>query len=92
MTGSRDNSMFNILRNQLGCFPKQYSFQQGVRVPNFSKSLTKFVVIHLFYYSLPRGYKEKEMAAHSSVLAWRIPGTGKPGGLPYMGSHRVGHN
>ena len=33
---------------------------------------------------------EKEMATHSSVLAWRIPGTGKPGGLPSMGSHRVG--
>ena len=33
---------------------------------------------------------EKEMAAHSSVLAWRIPGTGEPGGLPSMGSHRVG--
>ena len=35
---------------------------------------------------------EKEMATHSSVLAWRIPWTGKPGGLPSMGSHRVGHN
>ena len=35
---------------------------------------------------------EKEMAAHSSVLAWRIPGTGKPGGLPSMASHRVGHD
>ena len=35
---------------------------------------------------------EKEMATHSSVLAWRIPGMGKPGGLPSMGSHRVGHN
>ena len=35
---------------------------------------------------------EKEMATHSSVLAWRIPGTGKPGGLPSMGSHRVEHN
>ena len=35
---------------------------------------------------------EKEMAAHSSVLAWRIPGMGVPGGLPSMGSHRVGHN
>ena len=35
---------------------------------------------------------EKEMATHSSVLAWRIPGTGEPGGLPSMGSHRVGHN
>ena len=35
---------------------------------------------------------EKEMATHSSVLAWRIPGTGEPGGLPALGSHRVGHN
>ena len=33
---------------------------------------------------------EKEMATHSSVLAWRIPGMGEPGGLPSMGSHRVG--
>ena len=35
---------------------------------------------------------EKEMAIHSSVLAWGIPGTGEPGGLPSMGSHRVGHD
>ena len=35
---------------------------------------------------------EKEMATHSSVLAWRIPGMGKPRGLPSMGSHRVGHD
>ena len=35
---------------------------------------------------------EKEMATLSSVLAWRIPGTGKPSGLPSMGSHRVGHD
>ena len=35
---------------------------------------------------------EKEMATHSSVLAWRIPGTGEPGGLPSLGSHRIGHN
>ena len=35
---------------------------------------------------------EKEMATHSSVLALRIPGTGEPGGLPSMGSHRVGHD
>ena len=34
---------------------------------------------------------EKEMATHSSVLAWRIPGMGEPGGLLSMGSHRVGH-
>ena len=35
---------------------------------------------------------EKETATHSSVLAWRIPGTGEPGGLPSRGSHRVGHD
>ena len=35
---------------------------------------------------------EKEMATHSSVLAWRIPGTGEPGGLPSVGLHRVGHD
>ena len=35
---------------------------------------------------------EKEMATHSSVLAWRIPGTGEPGGLPSMKLHRVGHD
>ena len=35
---------------------------------------------------------EKEMATHSSVLAWRIPGMGEPGELPSIGSHRVGHD
>ena len=35
---------------------------------------------------------EKEMATHSSILAWRIQGTGEPGGLPSMGSHRVRHD
>ena len=35
---------------------------------------------------------EKEMATHSSILAWRIPGTEEPGGLPSMGSQRVGHD
>ena len=35
---------------------------------------------------------EREMATHSGVLAWRIPGTGEPDGLPSMGSRRVGHN
>ena len=41
-------------------------------------------VIHLYHLS--------SMATHSSVLAWRIPGTGEPGGLPSMGSHRVRHD
>ena len=55
------------------------------------------------YPPLPKGYTqyfwaalhilmEKEMATHSSILAWRIPGTEEPGGLPSLGMHRVGHN
>ena len=43
--------------------------------------------LHFHFHAL-----EKEMAAHSSVLAWRIPETAEPGGLPSMGLHRVGHN
>ena len=43
--------------------------------------------LHFHFHAL-----EKEMATHSSILAWRIPGTGEPGRLPSMGSHRVGHN
>ena len=42
--------------------------------------------LHFHFHAL-----EKEMATHSSVLAWRFPGMGEPGGLPSMGSHRVGH-
>ena len=43
--------------------------------------------LHFHFHAL-----EKEMATRSSVLAWRIPGTGEPGGLPSMGSHKVGHD
>ena len=43
--------------------------------------------LHFHFHAL-----EKEMATHSSVLAWRIPGMGEPGGLPSMGSQRVGHD
>ena len=45
-----------------------------------------------FTFPFPFHALEKEMATHSSVLAWRIPGTGKPGGLLSMGSHRVRHD
>ena len=48
--------------------------------------------LSLFTFTLHFHALEKEMATHSSVLAWRIPGTGEPGGLPSMGSHRVGHD
>ena len=46
--------------------------------------------LSLFTFHFPA--LEKEMATHSSVLAWRIPGTGEPDGLPSMGAHRVGHD
>ena len=45
-----------------------------------------------FSFTFPFHALEKEMATHSSVLAWRIPGMGEPSGLPSMGSHRVGHD
>ena len=43
-------------------------------------------------FKLPHNCTHLTMATHSSVLAWRIPGTGDPGGLPSVGSHRVGHD
>ena len=55
-----------------------------------------FFLPHLYFYNNLEKWNihglEKEMATHSSVLAWRIPGTGEPGGLPSMGSHTVGHD
>ena len=48
--------------------------------------------LQCYPFVVPRGTSEKAMATHSSVLAWRIPGTGEPGGLPSMGLHRVGHD
>ena len=58
-------------------------------VPGVAKSQTRlsdFTFTFLFH------ALEKEMATHSSILAWRIPGTEEPSGLPSMGSHRVGHD
>ena len=56
-------------------------------VHGVTKSRTRLSDFTFHFHAL-----EKEMATHSSVLAWRIPGTAEPGGLPSMGSHRVGHN
>ena len=58
-------------------------------VHGVAKSRTR---LHDFTFTFYFHALEKEMATHSSVLAWRIPGTGEPGGLLSMGSHRVGHN
>ena len=58
-------------------------------------SISQAFFVCLFVFrniKLQKGFLEKEMATHSSILAWRIRGTEEPGGLPSMGSHRVGHD
>ena len=52
-----------------------------------SQTRLSYLTLTFHFYVL-----EKEMATHSSVLAWRVPGMGEPGGLPSMGSYRVGHD
>ena len=54
---------------------------------NKSRTLLSDFTFIFYFHAL-----EKEIETHSSILAWRIPGTGEPGGLPSMGSHRVGHD
>ena len=79
--------------------PLQYSCLEGpmdggawlAAVHGFAKSWTRLSDF-TFTFTFHVHALEKEMAIHSSVLAWRIPGTGEPGGLLSMGSHRVGHN
>ena len=70
------NSESHERRSLVGCSPWGRSGQ--TRLSDFSCNFSNAL--------------EKEMATHSSILAWRIPGMGEPGGLPSMGSHRVGHN
>ena len=75
--------------------PLQYSCQENpmgrgawwAAVHGVAKSWTR---LSDFTFTFHFHALEKEMATHSSVLAWRIPGKGEPGGLPSMGSHRVG--
>ena len=65
--------------------PGRLQFMGSLRVgQNWATSLSLFT---FHFHAL-----EKEMATHSSILAWRIPGTGEPGGLPPLGLHRVGHD
>ena len=77
--------------------PLQYSCLENpmdggawwVAVHGVAKSLTR---LSNFTFTFHFHALEKEVATHSSVLAWRIPGTVESGGLPSMGSHRVGHD
>ena len=68
--------------------PGRLQATRSLRVGHFKSrtQLSNFTLTFHFY------ALEKEMAAHSGVLAGRIPGMGEPGGLPSMGSHRVGHD
>ena len=78
-----------------------FKILEGSPDPNSPRQLTKEVKEELALvekrtqqsFSIRLDYDpEKAMAPHSSVLVWRIPGMGEPGGLPSMGSHRVGHD
>ena len=88
-----DSNSVDLLCGEGHGTPLQYSCLEnpmdGGAVHGVTKSqarLSDFTFTFHFY------ALEKEMATHSSVLAWRIPGTGEPGGLPSMGSHRVRHD
>ena len=75
-------------RTQVSCIAGGFFTNQVTREAQ-SKSRTRLsdFTLTFHFHAL-----KKEMATHSSVLVWRIPGTGEPGGLPSMGSHRVGHD
>ena len=91
------NMWYNAFVGEGNGTPLQYSCLENpmdggawwAAVHGVSKSQTR---LSDFTFTFQFHALEKEMATHSSVLAWRIPGTGRPGGLPSMGSHRVGHD
>ena len=88
-----------IFRSSAYRFPSQdyaclqHGYQFNSQIPE--RALFRYVIAYILSdFTFPFHFHalEKEMATHSSVLAWRIPGTGEPGGLPSMGLHRVGHD
>ena len=99
LQGKEKSSCFEIHQNTQ-CFngtPLQYSRLENpmdggawwAAVHGVAKSRTR---LSNFTFTFHFHALEKEMATHSSVLSWRIPGTGEPGGLPSLGSHRVRHD
>ena len=89
--------MYSILPREGNGTPLQYSCLENPRdggawwatVHGVAKSQTQ---LSDFTFTFHFHALEKEMATHSSVLAWRIPGKGEPSGLPSVGSHRVRHD
>ena len=80
----------NVFLEPLGQCPRKITWSRVMTLNNIpspsEKRLSDFTFTFHFH------AWEKEMATHSSVLAWRISGTAEPGGLPSMGPHRVGHD
>ena len=100
IAGSHGSFIPSVFKESLYCSlgegngtPLQYSCLENPR-DRGAWSMGSLRVRHDFTFTFTFHFHalEKEMATHSSVLAWRIPGTGEPGGLPSMGSHRVGHD
>ena len=98
--GARQATVHGVAKNQTWLSngtPLQYSCLENpmdggawwAAVHGVSRSRTRLSDV-TFTFHFPA--LEKEMATHSSVLAWRIPGAAEPGGLPSMGLHRVGHD
>ena len=96
----KSNNFLSLARLKFGegnGTPLQYSFLENPMdggawwavVHGITKSWTR---LSDFTFTFHFHALEKEMATHSSVLAWRIPRMAEPGGLPSMGSHRVGHD
>ena len=79
------------IQSHLAEKPKNYmtGVKSRTTVHGVAKSWTR---LSIFTFTFHFRALEKEMETHSSVLVLRIPGTGEPGGLPSMGSHRVGHD
>ena len=74
-------------RSRLKCIRRDKQVPESTESPQCPSILPSHHTFTFHFHAL-----EKEMATHSSILAWRIPGMGEPGGLPSLGSHRVGHD
>ena len=90
--------LFRLCYTQISPIGKIFQNPASSKSPESFFMIAKLLALFLSiitwaYLHDPHCYSlEKDMATHCSVLAWRIPGTGEPGGLPSMGSHRVGHD